>query len=131
MATTNQITYNDLPTNMTVHPIKGDLMLLTNENAVKRSITNLLFTSPFERFFAPDLGAGLKDHLFENINVDTEYVIKQKIIETITNYEKRANLVNVSVQALPDENAYIATIVFSVNKFLTTTTLEVVLQRVR
>lgn len=125
------IIYSDLPTNFSVHPIKGDLTLLANENAVKRSILNLLYTEPRERFFNPDIGAGLKAYLFENISIDTEYIIKEKIVETIKNYEKRANLITVDVRALPDENAYYATIVFSINNFTNKTTLDVVLRRVR
>ena len=125
------IIYSDLPTNFSVHPIKGDLTLLANDNAVKRSILNLLYTEPRERFFNSDIGAGLKAYLFENISADTEYIIKEKIIETIKNYEKRANLITVDVRALPDENAYHATIVFSINNFTNKTTLDVVLRRVR
>ena len=128
---TTQIIYSDLTTNFTIHPVKGDLILLTNEDAVKRSIINLMFTDPYERFFSPNIGAGLKAYLFENITQDTEFLIKEKIKEAITNYEPRANLINVSVKALPDQNMYSASIIFSVLNSINPVTLDILLRRVR
>ena len=128
---TTQIIYSDLTTNFTIHPVKGDLILLTNEDAVKRSIINLMFTDPYERFFSPNIGAGLKAYLFENITQDTEFLIKEKIKEVITNYEPRANLINVSVKALQDQNMYSASIIFSVLNSINPVTLDILLRRVR
>jgi len=126
-----QILYKDIPINMTVHPIKGDLTLATNADAIKRSILNLLFTEPYERFFNPNLGAGLKAYLFENISKDTEYVIREKIVETISNYEPRAELIEVNVKAMPDDNLYTATVVFAIANSRTPVTLDLILRRVR
>jgi len=128
---TTQNIYSDLTTNFVIHPVKGDLVLTTNEVAVKRSIINLMFTDPYERFFSPNVGAGLKSFLFENISTDIEFIIKEKIKETIANYEPRANLINVSVTADPENNAYNASIVFSVLNSINPVTLEVILRRVR
>jgi len=123
--------YSDIPTNLDVHPIKEDIVLLTNETAVKRSIRNLILTDPFERPFNSGIGSGIRRSLFENIGQDTEFVITEKIKETITNNEPRANLINVKVKALIDENGYSATIVFSVLNSLTPITLDLILARVR
>ena len=123
--------YSDLTTNFNIHPTKGDVILLSDEIAVKRSIINLMYTEPYERFFRPNIGAGLKAYLFENINQDIEFIIKEKIIETIRNYEPRANLINVSVTAKPDDNMYVASIIFSVLNSINPVTLEVILRRVR
>lgn len=131
MATTTDVIFNDLPVNFDVHPIKGDLILTTNEDAVKRSIINLLLTNPYERFFDPNLGSGVRASLFENLNKDTEYFLKEKIIEVIQNYEKRANLYSVNVKALPDDNTYSVTIVFFIVNSTLPITLSVVLRRVR
>jgi phage baseplate assembly protein W len=128
---TTTVFYSDIPTNFDVHPIKGDLVLLTNEQSVKRSIRNLLLTNPGERFFNPNLGAGIRNTLFENISRDTEYIIKEKISETIRNYEPRASLYSVNVKALPDENAYYATIVFYLTNNTVPITLDLILRRVR
>jgi phage baseplate assembly protein W len=125
------IVYSDIPTNLDVHPIKEDLVLLYNENAVKRAIRNLLLTDPYERVFNPGIGAGIRQSLFENISQDTEFILKERIRETIINYEPRANLYSVNVKAMPDENSYSATIVFSVVNNTTPVTLDLVLRRVR
>lgn len=129
MSTTN--IFSDLSVNLDIHPIKGDLVLLSNVDSVKRSIKNLLFTEPFERPFNPSLGAGLKAYLFENFSADTQYIIREKIREVITNYEPRANLIEVIVKVSPDENSYLASIIFSINNNITPVTLDVVLRRVR
>ena len=123
--------YSDLTTNFNIHPVKGDLLLLSDVASVKRSIINLLFTDPYERFFSPNIGAGLKSYLFENISRDTEFIIKEKIKESIINYEPRANIIDISVTAVPEDNMYTASIVFSVLNSINPVTLEVILRRVR
>jgi phage baseplate assembly protein W len=125
------VIFRDLPINFDVHPIKGDMIMITNEQAVKRSIINLLLTNPYERFFTPNLGSGIRASLFENLNKDSEYFLKEKIIEVIKNYEKRANLYSVNVKALPDSNTYNVTIVFFITNSTQPITLSVVLRRVR
>jgi phage baseplate assembly protein W len=123
--------FSDFNVNLDIHPIKGDLSLLYDADSVKRSIKNLLFTEPYERPFNPQIGAGLKAYLFENVNSDTQYLIREKIRDVINNYEPRANLIEVLVKVLPDENAYYATIIFSVNNNINPITLDVILRRVR
>jgi phage baseplate assembly protein W len=128
---TRQVIYSDIPVNFDVHPLKGDLIRTTNEDAVKRSIRNLLLTDPYERFFNPKIGAGIRASLFENIGQDTEFLLKTKITETINNYEKRAQLYSVKVKAFPDQNAYNASIVFYLVNYTTPITLDLVLRRIR
>lgn len=123
--------YSDISTNFTIHPIKGDLVLLKDSEAVKRSIKNLILTDPYERFFNPGIGSGINASLFENISRDTEAIIKIKVTETIENFEPRANLLNVTVKALPDENAYSVRIIFSVNNNTQPVQLDFILRRVR
>ena len=119
---TNSI-YSDIPTNFDIHPIKKDLVMITDDISVKKSIRNLILTNPYERFFNPTLGSGINRSLFENITADTEYTIKQHIKETINNFEPRANLINVVVQAASDSNGYNVTIVFSINNNVNPITL--------
>jgi phage baseplate assembly protein W len=127
----NRIRYSDFKIDLTIHPDQKDLSLDTNEDSVKRSIKNLLFTSKNERFFQPNLGAGLKAYLFENLGQTTATLIKQDIINTITNFEKRARLLRVRVTALPDNNSYAAEIVFTTINTLTPVELNVILTRTR
>jgi len=129
--TTTPVIFSDLPANLDVHPVRGDLVLLTNDNSVKRSIRNLLLTDPFERFFNPVIGSGIRQSLFENMGRDIEFIMKEKITETILNFEPRANLLSVDVKGLPDDNSYSASITFSVNNNLTPINLNLILRRIR
>jgi len=123
--------YTDLTTNFTIHPIKGDLVLLKNEEAVKRSIRNLILTDPYERFFNPLLSTGINASLFDNIGRDTESILKIKVTEIIENFEPRANIIKVGIKALPDDNSYSVSIIFSINNNTRPINLDFVLRRVR
>jgi phage baseplate assembly protein W len=129
MATTTF--YSDIPTNFDIHPIKEDLVLITNETAVKRSIRNLLLTDPYERFFNPQLGSGIRQVLFENVSKDTEFFLREKIRETILNYETRAILYDVEVKAVPDDHYYSVSIIFAISNSTQQVTLDLILRRVR
>ena len=109
----------------------GDLYVLTDADAVKTSIKNLVLTDPYERFFRPNLGGGIKRSLFSNISINTEAIIKTQIEYTIKNYEPRARLIEVYVNAVPDENRYAVTIVFSLINSTATEQLDLILYRVR
>ena len=126
-----QNVYTDLTTNMVSHPRTGDIVLLSDDDAVKRSIKNLIFTNPGEKFFRPYLGTGIKASLFENMMPDTQFLLKERITEIIENYEPRAELVSVAVKANPDNNSYSVTILFSVNNNPTPVQLQMILTRVR
>lgn len=128
--------YKDFYTNFNVKAgttgrQKGDLYVLTDADAVKSSIKALILTDPYERFFRPNLGGGIRRSLFENISPNTEEIIKTQIEYTIRNYEPRARLIEVYVNAVPDENKYAATIVFSVINSMVQERLDVILYRVR
>lgn len=123
--------YADVTTSLSIHPTKLDLLVNINEDAVKRSIKNILMTDRGERLFNPTFGSDIKGLLFENFSPQTENQLKEYIEMTITNYEPRASLIDVIVQALPDANAYVVTIIFSVINKSEPVTLEFLLDRVR
>jgi len=111
---TQSVIYSDFRTDFELHPVSGDLGRLTDVEAVKRSIKNICLTGVYERFWRPTFGAGLKKYLFEPVSYITESLIKKAIEDAIANYEPRANTYEVYVAALPDQNAYTATIIFTV-----------------
>jgi phage baseplate assembly protein W len=114
-----------------VHPNKQDLVLHTNEDAVKRSIRNIILTDRGERMFNPLIGSNIRSLLFENFSPQTASLLRDFIKSAIENFEPRATVIDVYVQALPDESAYAATIVFSVINKTEPVTLELLLNRVR
>lgn len=123
--------YADFNTAFDVHPNKLDLVLSTNEDAVKRSIRNLLLTNRGEKLFNPTYGSDVRGLLFENISPQTESAMREYIELSIQNFEPRANLLEVLVSALPDENTYAVTIVFSVINRTEPITLDLLLNRIR
>ena len=123
--------YKDFYSNLESHPVRKDLYVLEDADAVKTAIKNLLFTDYGERFFQPDLGAGIKRILFENMAAETEYVLQRRIETTIRNFEPRVNLLEVYINGIPDEHSYAVTILFSLVNNPAVHTYNLLLSRVR
>tara|TARA_B100000131_G_scaffold223541_1_gene215114 strand:+ start:439 stop:840 length:402 start_codon:yes stop_codon:yes gene_type:complete len=106
--------FKDLSMSLEVNPINLDLITIKNETAIARSIRNLVFTTPGERFFNPDLGSRIKETLFENIDSRTSAVLKEEITTTINNYEPRVELKKVDCIPDYDNNAYDVKITYDI-----------------
>lgn len=123
--------YSDFLTNLDPHPQKGDVVRLTNEAAVKKSIRNLISTAKGERFFNYNIGCGLRTKLFEPMDNTVSKAIEQDILETIRNHEPRAVAAKVRVQPFYENNAYLVTVVFYVINRSDPVTLDITLERIR
>ena len=82
------------------NPLTNDLIVQKDANAIAQSVRNLVLTDPGERFFNPDLGTGISQSLFENIDVISASQIQVYVENTIRNYEPRVRLQEVVI--LPD-----------------------------
>jgi phage baseplate assembly protein W len=111
--------------------VTGDIALSYDQQSVIRSIRNLLLTNHYERPFNPDLGSNMNALLFEPISPMTSTQLEATIRTTINNYEPRAILKNITVQALPNQNAYNVTITFFLENATQATTISVILERNR
>jgi len=129
--TTPRTVYSDFSIGLTRHPVRKDLVTVTNQNAVAASIRNLILTNKRERLFRPSLGSNIKAMLFEPMTATTALSIKTAITETIKNYEPRANLI--SVICTPDYNndRYQVQVVFTTVNVTTPQRLNITLYRVR
>ena len=78
----------------------NDLNKVTDVEAIKRSVRNLILHNTFEKPFHPEIGGNVRGLLFENMTPMTSNVIARKIQDTIENHDPRARLVG--VQAIPD-----------------------------
>jgi phage baseplate assembly protein W len=108
-------TYKDLNLNFTKHPIKKDVIPLTDAAAVKRSVRNLVQYGHFEKPFHPEIGSGVRDMLFENMTPFTANTLARKIEDVITNFEPRALLAGVEVIPRFDTNQYEVIVEFYIN----------------
>ena len=84
----------------------SDIQKVTDVQAVKRSIRNLVQLNTYEKPFHPEIAGGVREMLFENMSPVVSAMIARKIEDVIENFEPRARLV--SVRSLPDldRNAY-------------------------
>ena len=87
--------YKDISASFQINPLNNDLITVKNTNAIARSVRNLILTRRGERPFAPNLGSGVYDLLFENIDKQTATVIREEIITVIENYEPRVDIIEV------------------------------------
>ena len=102
--------FKDISMSFQVNPLNNDLIGLKNENAIARSIKNIVFTVPGEKFFNENFGSEITASLFENVNDITAAAIEDQIRLSIENYEPRVELI--SVKAIPnyDNNQFDAVI---------------------
>jgi phage baseplate assembly protein W len=131
MANTLQNRYTDLDLKFTKHPIKKDIVLSVDDQAVIRSVRNLILTNHFERPFHPEVGSNVTKLLFEPITPLTANYLQREIEDTIKNFEPRVKLQQVVVQVNPDNNSYQAIISFFINNQVQPITTNLVLQRLR
>ena len=106
--------FKDISMSFQANPLNFDLIGLKNENAIARSVKNIVFTLPGEKFFDEDFGSRITASLFENIDDIAASEIVDEITESITNYEPRVNLI--SVEAFPnfDNNQFDVAIIYEI-----------------
>ena len=110
----NAQVFSDLNLNFVAHPLTGDITKLTNIEAVKRSVRNLINTNFYERPFHPEIGSNVRAVLFEPVSPIVEDILSRHIRDVIENFEPRVELININSKANVDENAYNVTIEFFV-----------------
>ena len=106
--------FKDISLSFDPHPVTGDLPTLGNQRAIMRSIRNLVQTIPSERFFNLNIGSDVRRSLFEFVDFGTASIIKDQILNTISNFEPRVNNVQVEVNPIPDRNEFEVTVIFNV-----------------
>ena len=127
----NQVVYKDFDTLFDIHPVTRKLNVLTNEDAVIRSVKNLVLTNKGERPYQPFLGCDVRNRLFELNDGFTEDEIVENIQEVIGEYEPRAELIDVIANVRPDQNSVDVTITFRVINQTEISTVNILLEKVR
>lgn len=127
----NQKIYSDIDFTFTMRPGIKDVALSYDNQAVIRSIRNLLLTKHFERPFNPDLGANIDGLLFEPISPITSSLLENEIKTTIQNFEPRARLHQINVTPNDDQNAYNVYLSFFIENATLPTTVTLLLERNR
>ena len=106
--------FKDICMSFEVNPINNDIIGVKNDTAIARSIRNLVFTVPGERFFNEDLGSKVSQVLFDTVDDISAASIKDEIEETIIKYEPRVELKDIRVEPDFDNHNFNVTIVYDV-----------------
>ena len=106
--------FKDISLSFDPHPVTKDLTVIKNENAIKRSIRNLVQTIPTERLFQTIIGSGVRESLFDFVDFGTASVIQKEIETVIENFEPRVDNVNVEAIARPDDNEFEVKVFFDI-----------------
>jgi|TARA_B100000676_G_C17879581_1_gene733180 phage baseplate assembly protein W len=106
--------FKDISMTFQRNPLTSDLIVLKNENAIARSIRNIVFTIPGEKFFDETFGSNINRSLFDNIDEISAIVIKDQITESIQRFEPRVRLDKVRILPDFDNNSFDAIITYEI-----------------
>ena len=123
--------YKDLDLDFGRNTVTNDVNKLTDVEAVKRSVRNLINTNHFERPFHPEIGGNVRALLFENITPLTALNLQRKIEEVLNNFEPRAKITQILADPDIDRNGYRLEIRFYVIGIQNPITVETFLERLR
>ena len=106
--------FKDISLSFKKHPVTDDILVLKNEDAIKRSVQNLVRIQFGEVFFNDLLGTNISGSLFELANSAYTDPIKSEIVSTLKNFEPRARVTDVKFLSTPDENSMEITIFYDI-----------------
>tara|TARA_B100000614_G_C14409951_1_gene437377 strand:- start:326 stop:727 length:402 start_codon:yes stop_codon:yes gene_type:complete len=106
--------FKDISMSFQSNPLNDDLVALKNERAIARSIRNIVFTEPGEKFFNPKFGSEISKSLFENVDQVAASAIRDEIEFSIQEFEPRVEVIEVTVVPNFDSNEMNATIVYEI-----------------
>ena len=106
--------FKDVSMTFQKHPLTSDILALKNESAIARSVRNIVFTAPGEKFFDQDFGSRISWALFQNITDISASIIKNEIKSSLRRYEPRVNVKKVEVNPNPDQNEFNVAIVYEI-----------------
>ena len=108
------VNFKDVSISLGMNPVTEDVLVTTDEAAVKRALYNIIMTRKGERFFKPDLGSNIANLLFEPLDAATASLIKEEIEYVIIKYEPRVRLLRIDVDANYDRNGFEVAIAFEI-----------------
>ncbi len=124
--------FKDISMTFQSNPLNNDLIALKNEISIARSIRNIVFTIPGEKFFNENFGSNISRSLFENIDEISSSIINDEIKYSINNFEPRISLIDITTNPDYDNSGYDVIIVYKIiGADIPSQQLEFVLQPTR
>ena len=96
--------FKDINLSFKRHPVTNDVITITDEDAIKRSVKNIIFTILGEKPFMPQFGSVIGESLFDLDTNLNEVRITDEIRTSLVNFEPRIDIIDVVVQVYPDSN---------------------------
>ena len=107
-------TFKDINLSFKRHPVTNDVVTIRNEDAIKRSVKNIIFTILGEKPFEPNFGSVINESLFDlNTNLN-EIRVSDEIRSSLLNYEPRISNIDVTVTVAPDTNEMNCTVQYDI-----------------
>jgi len=123
--------YSDLDLDFIAHPTTGDVVKKYGDDAIKRSIRNLVMTNFYDKPFRPGVGSNVTKLLFENSTPIVKNLISSAITEMVNNYEPRIRIRKIDVNFSEADNAYNISIFFTIVNTSQPVTINLFLERIR
>lgn len=114
MVTRISRSFKDISLSFNMHPVTKDILVLKNEDAIKKSIRNIVQTIPGEKFFNPYFGSKVSSSIFEFVDYGSASTLETQIQNAIVNYEPRVENIKVEVVPKFDSNAFEISIYFDI-----------------
>ena len=106
--------FKDINLSFKRHPVTNDVLTVSNEDAIKRSVKNIIFTTLGEKPFMPQFGSVISESLFELSTNLNEVRITDEIKTSLMNYEPRIDNIEVTVTVAPDTNEMNCTVQYDI-----------------
>ena len=125
-------TFKDINLSFKRHPVTNDVVAIRNEDAIKRSVKNIVFTILGEKPFDPTFGSVVNDALFELSTSLNEIRISDEITSSLNRFEPRISNVVATATVYPDSNEMNCVVQYDITGLeAPTQTVEVILQPAR
>ena len=106
--------FNDISLSFKRHPVTNDLVTIRDEDAIKRSVRNIIFTILGEKPFEPNFGSVINDALFDLDTNLNDIRIQDEITSSLKEYEPRIANIIVNVTVAPDTNEMNCTVQYDI-----------------
>lgn len=129
----NEVVFADLDLRFQAHPVTGDVTMLKNVDAIKRSVKNLVLTNRYDKPYRPSIYGGVLESLFENFDPILVMQLRD-LIKTVLQYEPRATNILVDVEEISnniDKNGINISVTFTPVNSSFNVTVDIFLERVR
>ena len=106
--------FKDINLSFKRHPVTNDVITIRDEDAIKRSVRNIVFTILGEKPFQPNFGSAINGSLFELNTSLNEIRVSDEIKTSLQNYEPRISNIEATVSIYPDSNELNCTVQYDI-----------------